>query len=55
MKVDWTKDKETPRKAELVAEAKKVIAGWGLKMPEKVVLALDFGLGDFYRTGEVEF
>ena len=55
MKVDWTGDKEALRKAEVVAEAKKIIAGWGLKMPGDVVLALDFGLGDFYRTGEVEF
>ena len=31
------------------------IAQWGLKMPEREVLLLDFGLGEFQKTGLVEF
>jgi mannose-6-phosphate isomerase-like protein (cupin superfamily) len=33
----------------------EVIASWGLKMPAVTALVLDFGLGDFYRTGLIEF
>ena len=32
-----------------------VIEGWGLTMPEVEPLALDFGLGKFDETGEIEF
>ena len=49
------KYKEAPDKKKIIAEAKKIISGWGLRMPKKVKLAFDFGLGDFYRIGEVEF
>lgn len=49
------KYKEAPDKRKIIAKAKKIISGWGLRMPEKVKLAFDFGLGDFYRIGEVEF
>ncbi len=36
-------------------DAKKAIAAWGLAMPEGAPLALHFGLGDFYRIGEIEY
>ena len=55
MKITWTKDKEAVGKKEIVAEAKRIISDWGLKMPEAAVIAFDFGLGNFYLTGEVEF
>ncbi len=31
------------------------IAAWGLKMPKARPLVLDFGLGEFEKTGETEF
>ena len=53
MKVKWVK--EIAGKEEVVARAKRIIGEWGLTMPEEVVLAMGFGLGDFYQTGEIEF
>ena len=42
--------------AEVAArEARRQAAAWGLALPDVEPLALDFGLGDFPRTGEVEF
>jgi mannose-6-phosphate isomerase-like protein (cupin superfamily) len=32
-----------------------VVASWGLKLPSTPPDPLDFGLGDFSRTGETEF
>ncbi|MFH1007903.1 MAG: D-lyxose/D-mannose family sugar isomerase [Candidatus Latescibacterota bacterium] len=31
------------------------IADWGVALPEVAPLVLDFGLGDFYRTGLIEY
>jgi mannose-6-phosphate isomerase-like protein (cupin superfamily) len=31
------------------------VESWGLRLPDITPLVLDFGLGDFDRTGEVEF
>lgn len=36
-------------------KVREVVSSWGLKLPEVEPLVLDFGLGDFERTGEVEF
>ncbi len=56
MRIDWTKGKELEKaREEILAEVKRQIAEWGLKMPEETVLVLDFGLGDFYKIGLVEF
>lgn len=55
LKMKRFKYKETLGKKKIVVEAKKIISGWGLKMPEKVKFAFDFGLKDFYRIGELEF
>ncbi len=32
-----------------------ILKGWGLKMPGGAPLTPDFGLGDFYRIGEIEY
>lgn len=43
-------------KKEIMRKAKKVIDGWGLKMPnEYPPLLLDFGMGDFSKTGHIEY
>ncbi len=55
MKTKQAEYKEAPGRKKIITEAGRIISGWGLKMPKKVELAFDFGLGDFYRTGEVEF
>lgn len=56
MKVDWTGDKELRvEREEILRKAKEIINSWGLRMPEAVSIVLDFGLGDFYRFGLVEF
>ena len=55
MSLKWAKDKEAAGKKEILAEAKRIISNWGLKMPGEVEVAFDFGLKDFNRTGEVEF
>ena len=39
----------------VVDEALAQIGEWGLSMPNVRPLVLDFGLGDFRRTGEIEF
>jgi quercetin dioxygenase-like cupin family protein len=39
----------------IVARARRQIESWGLAMPDTRPLVFDFGLGDFARTGEVEF
>jgi mannose-6-phosphate isomerase-like protein (cupin superfamily) len=41
--------------AEEAARALEQIRAWGLAMPEVTPLAIDFGLGDFPKIGEVEF
>ena len=33
----------------------KQLAGWGLKMPPVEPLVMDFGQGDFYRVGLIEY
>lgn len=43
------------RADEIVRDIKKQIAAWGLELPSTEPLVLDFGLGDFYHTGETEF
>ncbi|MGB9878206.1 MAG: D-lyxose/D-mannose family sugar isomerase [bacterium] len=56
MEVSWAKDKEFKgEKEKILEEVERIINGWGLRMPSKVRLVLDFGLGDFYRQGLVEF
>ena len=36
-------------------KVRDVVTSWGLKLPEVEPLVLDFGLGEFEKTGEVEF
>lgn len=38
-----------------LAAFKKQLRKWGLAMPAVKPLVLDFGLGDFYRTGLIEY
>ena len=38
-----------------VRKVRDVVSSWGLQLPEVKPLVLDFGLGDFEKTGEVEF
>ena len=40
---------------EAVSKALAQIKKWGLAMPKVEPLVLDFGLGDFEKTGEIEF
>ncbi len=55
-RVDWTHNAELKEeKEEILTKAREVIHNWGLKMPEGITLVLDFGLGDFYKWGLVEF
>ena len=54
---DWTLDfelKDGDRQAAL-AEAGRVLAGWGLTMPPGEPLVIHFGLHEFARIGEVEY
>jgi len=39
----------------ILAVCKEQIEAWGLVMPAVEPLVLDFGLGDFYRTGLIEY
>lgn len=39
----------------MLEKAKKQIKKWGLVLPENFILALDFGLGDFKKTGHIEY
>ena len=56
MKADWTEGKELKEEKEkILREAEEIISKWGLRMPKEVCLVLDFGLGDFYNQGLVEF
>ncbi len=38
-----------------VAEIKRIIDSWGLRLPEVEPMVLDFGLGKFREIGETEF
>ncbi len=38
-----------------LAACRQQLAAWGAVMPRVAPLVLDFGLGDFARTGEIEF
>ena len=42
-------------RARALARCHEVIAGWGLTMPAVEPIVLDFGLGRFAQTGEIEF
>lgn len=56
-KVDWTLDFELTGEARerALAEAARIIEGWGLTMPSCQPLPLHFGLHDFERIGEIEY
>ena len=41
--------------AGILAAVRAQVDAWGLAMPAVAPLVLDFGLGDFYKTGLVEF
>ena len=43
-----------PRKAAL-ARCRRQLAAWNVKMPRRTPLVLDFGLGEFEKTGLIEF
>jgi len=40
---------------EALERCRRIVAGWRLKLPDHDVSPLHFGLGDFYKTGEIEF
>lgn len=42
-------------RAQALAEAARILQGWGLTMPPADPLTIDFGLRDFRRIGEVEY
>ena len=44
-----------PAAEEAAARVRKQVTEWGLSLPDVEPLVLDFGLHDFYRTGETEF
>ena len=54
---EWVLDFELQGAArdEALARAARVIADWGLVMPPGEPLTPHFGLGDFYRVGEIEY
>ena len=39
----------------VVERVQRQVASWGLRLPQVEPLVLDFGLGDFERSGETEF
>ncbi len=43
-----------PAAQKALAEFAAQMAAWGMVMPKVEPLVLDFGLGDFYRVGEIE-
>lgn len=43
------------RRKEALEACKRQIAAWGLTMPDVTPLVLDFGVGDFYARGLIEF
>ena len=43
------------QREQALAACRDVITGWGLVMPEVEPFVLDFGLGQFDQTGEIEF
>ena len=44
-----------PAAEEIVSKIKEQVDAWGLVLPYGDPLVLDFGLGDYYTTGETEF
>lgn len=40
---------------EALDRCRRIVSGWGLKLPEHDVSPLHFGLNDFYKIGEIEF
>lgn len=57
MEADWTKKVQVWGKDRKIAldKFKKVLRKWKLKMPNAKPLVLDFGRGEFYKTGLIEF
>ena len=53
----WVLDFELQGAArdEALAKADAILKGWGLIMPPGEPLTPHFGLGDFYRIGEIEY
>jgi N-acetylneuraminate synthase len=53
----WTLDFEIKgeERAQALAQAAQLLKDWGLTMPPADPLTIDFGLGDFYRIGEIEY
>ena len=53
----WVLDFELQGAArdEALAKADAILEGWGLIMPPGEPLTPHFGLGDFYRIGEIEY
>ena len=43
------------KRKQALKQCRDTIKGWGLTMPDVEPLALDFGLGRFDETGEIEF
>ena len=46
---------EGPDAERAVARIHRQVEAWGLRLPDVSPLVLDFGLNDFYSTGETEF
>jgi len=44
-----------PVRRQALARFQKQIADWHLTMPDVEPLVMDFGLGDFYKTGLIEY
>jgi len=57
--VEWTERIEVGDKDgrnRFIRKAKNIIAQWGFKMPDEYLpLLLDFGLGNFLKTGHIEY
>ena len=44
-----------PERKKALAKMRACIAAWGLKMPKVEPQVLDFGLGEFHKTGLIEY
>lgn len=52
----WEQDLQLwgPERDRAVAEMRTQVAAWGLAMPDVEPLVIQFGLGEFRKTGEIE-
>jgi mannose-6-phosphate isomerase-like protein (cupin superfamily) len=54
-KLDFPFQVTGDKRKQALEHCQNTIQGWGLTMPDVEPLALDFGLGEFDKIGEIEF